>query len=75
MRVTINNINKALAARGHNAQIVKGECYFYFIGEDCGAWVTTSVFSPRLTDDTVDGWIDSYEMMAKNPMINPYAYD
>jgi len=79
-RVTLNNVNKELAARGHNAELVKGEGYFYFVGEDASGWYSSSVPVPRLTDDlhldtpaTVDNWVKEYERMAVDPRVNPDA--
>jgi len=77
-RVTIRNVNKALADAGHNAKVHKGKDYIYFSGDDVGGWMETSVSVPRLTDDlgldtpaTVDNWVKEFERMKANPDINP----
>jgi len=77
-RVTIRNVNKALADAGHNAKVHKGKDYIYFSGDDIDNWAKTSVSVPRLTDDlgldtpaTVDNWVKEFERMKANPDINP----
>jgi hypothetical protein len=58
-RLTILNVNKAIVALGIKAELVKGEGYFYFIGDDVDACLSTSVYVYRLTDiPTIIGWID-----------------
>jgi hypothetical protein len=57
MRITINNINKALADAGINAELIKGKGYFYFFGDDVDTCNTTSVYVYRLTSFTIDQWV------------------
>ena len=79
-RVTIRNVNKALADAGHDAKVHKGKDYIYFSGKDIEGWTSTSVFVPRLTDDlgletpaTVDNWVKEFERMKASPDVNPDA--
>ncbi len=58
----LRTINKALAARGHaNVELVKGDGYFYFIGEDADQFYTSSVYVYRLNQLTLEQWINDYE--------------
>ena len=58
MRITINNINKALEAAGIKGELVKGEGYFYFFGESFDGCVEQGVYGVfRLTDLSVERWV------------------
>ena len=69
MRVTINNINKAIKEKtGVDAQIVKGEGYFYFVSVTDekvdtilnGAY-SSSVYVFHLTSYSVERWVEEFE--------------
>lgn len=63
-RLTINNVNKALAAAGIDAELVKGNGYFWFCGNEAVSWFTSSVYVPRLSDlPTVEAWVAEYQAM------------
>jgi hypothetical protein len=60
--IKLATVNKALAARGHaNVELVRGDGYFYFIGEDADQFYTSSVYVYRLNQLTLDQWIADYE--------------
>ena len=57
-RLTMKSANKAIAARGIKAELVKGDCgYFYFVGDDVEYANTTSVSVYQLNHLTLDQWM------------------
>jgi hypothetical protein len=72
MRVTLKNINKAIKAAGGTEELVRGNGYFYFVGDDTPKWERASVYTMFLSDFTVDEWVaqwrsyrDEYATKAK----------
>lgn len=61
----LKTVNKAIAKLG--LELVKGEGYFYFDGEDdrLFALKTTSVYVPRVSDLTLAQWIEEAEDVAR----------
>lgn len=57
-KITTKAVNKALVANGINAEIVRGEGYWYFSGEGTGTWKSTSVYTMRLNDLSVHEWVE-----------------
>lgn len=51
-------VNKAIAARGIAAELVKGDAYYYFIGLDVERAKDSIVLVPRLNDLSLDRWMD-----------------
>ena len=63
-RLTINNVNKALAAAGIEAELVKGNGYFWFSCLEALLWTTSCVYVSRLSDlPTVEAWVAEYQAM------------
>lgn len=59
MRTTIAAINKALRDAGIDAEIVRGEGYFYFVGSDTDCAEEQGVYGVfRLSDLTVAQWVE-----------------
>lgn len=59
MRTTITAINKALAAAGIDAELVKGRGYFYFVGSDMDYAEEQGVYGVfRLSDLSVTQWVE-----------------
>jgi hypothetical protein len=58
-RVTINQINKALAEAGVKAELVRDDrqAYHYFMGEDVSRAYSTSVLTPRTSTYTIEQWV------------------
>jgi len=67
MRVTMNNINKAIKAAGHDEQIFKGRGYFYFVEGESSNWPATMVMTCHLTDLTVDQWVREHFELKNAP--------
>lgn len=70
MRVTINNINKALKLRtGLDVKIWRGEGYFYFYSDDdkvglmIAGFESASVYTCQLGIQSVDEWVNDFIFM------------
>lgn len=58
-RSTLKNVNAAIAAAGFAGyELVKGEGYFYFTGNDAHEFYDSSVAVYRVSDLTIGGWVD-----------------
>lgn len=57
MRVTINNVNAALRSAGIDAELVRGDGYFWFDGPDVERAYTSSVMTAHLTSMSVEEWV------------------
>lgn len=53
----LRTVNKALKNEGIKAELIKGEGYLYFIGDDVELCYTTSVYVPRLNDLPLEVWM------------------
>ncbi|CDN96799.1 hypothetical protein [Pseudomonas phage vB_PaeS_SCH_Ab26] len=59
MRTTLAAVNKALAAAGIDAELVKGRGYFYFVGSDMDYAEEQGVYGVfRLSDLSVTQWVE-----------------
>ena len=63
--ITIKQINKEITKLGYNAELVKGEGYFYFVGDDVLLCFTTSVYVNSVNQLTLEQWIESCEDLVK----------
>lgn len=54
----LSTVNKELKRLGYKYELVKGEGYFYFVGEDNDL---TSVYVYTLNDLTLDRWVEELE--------------
>ena len=54
----ISNVNIALKEEGIDAELVKGEGYYWFDGSDVEYAKTTSVMVYRLNHLTLEQWIE-----------------
>lgn len=57
-RVTKKQIDKALKKAGIDGEIFRGDGYQYFIGKSFDKAYTTSVMVPRLSDLSVERWVE-----------------
>lgn len=56
--LTIKGVNKAIAARGIKAEIVQGDGYLYFFGDDVELAHSTSVYGVcRLNHMPLERWM------------------
>lgn len=71
-RVTINNINKAIAAAGSDFEIVNGNGYFYFVSPT-SMLHDQSVYVNHLTVYSVEEWLK--ELQDKIVETNRFSVD
>lgn len=63
--IRLSAINRALKELGIKMELVKGEGYFYFVGEDCDDRESTSVMVYRLNQLTKEQWIEEARSLMK----------
>ena len=64
----IKTVNKAIKQAGINAELVRGDGYFYFAGEDVEMSPRSIVYVPRLNDLTIEDWVQeaqTFKMISK----------
>lgn len=59
----LDSVNKKIAERGIKAELVKGDGYFYFVGDDLGLEYTSSVMVNRINQLTLDQWMEELDAM------------
>jgi hypothetical protein len=60
--VTIKQVNKALAEAGFpNAELVKGEGYYYFDGDDTDGFFEQGVYVNFLNALSVTEWVSEFK--------------
>ncbi|MBG24172.1 MAG: hypothetical protein CMF22_12055 [Idiomarinaceae bacterium] len=55
--LTLKRVNKRLSQLGLNVELVKGDGYFYCIGDDVEGAYSTSIFTYRLNDLDMERWV------------------
>lgn len=55
--ITIKAVNKAIAASGIKAELVRANGYFYFDGDDVAFAYSASVMVSRLNDLSLEQWL------------------
>lgn len=65
-RLTIKAVNKAIAARGIKAEIVQGDGYLWFSGDDVEFAYTTSVAACRLNHLTLERWMQELDEIVES---------
>lgn len=67
MKATKRNIDKAIKKSGINAEIFKGNGYFYFVGNSINLAKQQGVYGvARFSDLTVDRWVEECKALVKN---------
>ena len=56
--ITLKSVNKSIKSLGYDAELIKGDGYFYFIGTDVTEWEGSSVMVYRLNELSLDSWIE-----------------
>ena len=64
-RVTLKAVNDELARRGHNAQLAKGDGYFYFWTGEAVDWLDRTVKVSTLSALTLEQWIEEFRRLKK----------
>ena len=54
--LTLKKVNKAIKDKGYDAELVKGDGYFYFSGEDVSLCFEQGVYVYRLNQLTLEHW-------------------
>lgn len=58
-------VNRALAARGIALELVKGEGYFYVVGDGVECLHSASIYVYRLNDMTLERWVEAVATFAE----------
>lgn len=61
-RTTINKVNAALKTAGHDAELVKGAGYFYFVGPDAPVY-SSGVYVYHLNSFDVAQWVREFDAL------------
>jgi len=73
-RITLNQVNKAIAAKFPGVELVKGNGYFYVAPTDynsemaqkIAALYQQGIYVYRLNDMSIDKWVESVEFTLKD---------
>ncbi len=65
MRITVEAINDELKRLGHDAEIAKGDGYFYFTSGQAAHWLDRTVRVPTLGSLSLDQWVQEFEKLKK----------
>lgn len=57
-RVTKKQIDEALKKAGIDGEIFRGDGYQYFVGKSFDSAHTSSIMVPRLSDFSVERWVE-----------------
>ena len=68
--ITLRTVNKAIAHLG-DIELVKGNGYFYFVGEDVNVWAE-GVYVYRLNELSLERWIEEAKVAQK---ASPWDYN
>jgi hypothetical protein len=63
--LTLKAVNKAIAAHGIKAELVKGADFFYFTGVAVGKLDSTKVYVTRVNDLPLQRWLDELDGFIK----------
>ena len=63
MRLNLKIINEELAARGHTAQLEKGDGYFYFHSGEAADWLDCTVRVRTINTLTLKQWMEEFRRL------------
>ena len=63
MRLTVKTIDDELKRLGHDAQLMKGDGYFYFTSGETSNWLDRTVKVPTLSSLTLKQWIEGFKRL------------
>lgn len=63
-KISSTLVNRTLAAEGHEERLVPGDGYWYFTDGDTPYWPATMVCVPRITDLSLDEWLEEHRTLA-----------
>lgn len=59
----LSTVNRALVAVGIQAELFRGQDYFYFVGPDVENSPRSIVYVPRLTDLSLAEWVEEAQTL------------
>ncbi len=60
MRLTLKTIDDELKRLGHDAQLMKGDGYFYFTSGETSSWLDRTVKVPTLSSLALEQWMEEF---------------
>ena len=63
MRVTLKAVNDQLKLLGFDAELAKGDGYFYFSSGEASDWLNTAVRVATLSSLTLDQWVEEFKKL------------
>ena len=63
MKLDLKHVNNELARLGYQAQLAKGQGYFYFQGGEAADWIDTGVKVRKLNDLTLKQWVGEFHRL------------
>ena len=65
MNLRLSTVNAEIQRQGFDAELVKGEGYFYFLGPDVERAYSTMVNVTRLNQISLDQWMIRFHEIAR----------
>lgn len=59
----LSTVNRALEAAGIQAELFRGQDYFYFVGPDVENSPRSIVYVPRLSDLSLADWVEESQTL------------
>ncbi len=63
MRVTLKAVNDQLRELGSDAELKKGDGYFYFSSGEAAGWLNPTVRVPTLGSLTMEQWLEEFQKL------------
>ena len=63
MKLDLKHVNNELARLGYQAQLAKGQGYFYFQGGEAANWIDAGVKVRKLNDLTLKQWVGEFHRL------------
>lgn len=60
--LTLKQVNEEL--KKYDAELVRGDGYFYFVGDTADYFTEQGVYVNKLNDLTMDQWVKEYQLKA-----------
>ena len=61
MKVSRATINKEIKKLGYEAELIKGEGYFYFVGKDVD--VSVGIYVNKIDELSFEEWIEEFKSL------------
>ncbi len=63
MQLHLKVVNEELKKRGHRAELMKGDGYFYFSGPEAADWLDRTVKARTINSLTLKQWVEEYRRL------------